>query len=794
VNNFLRFLFVVLSALTFSCDSSYAVRSDQSTLVASDKIIIDLRKHSFTENASLDGEWLFYWKELLGPGDASKQNKTIVRFPYLWTDHQAGKIALPAFGYATYMATVLLPGNTDQLTMRVPDVYSAFRLFINGRIAAEDGRVGVEEKDFSPHWLPKYIDLPYQTDTLRLILQISNFAHSRAGINKSIQIGKKDMMELKRVRSDGIDFALTGCLLMGGIFFLGLYLLGNRDKAILFFALFAIAYSYRIVGSENYALHTLLPGIDWNITIRMEYISLFISIGLFGFYSRYLYPDDQNTKIVFIVGGICAVFSVSTLVFPPFYFTQLINPFLWVTVFCLCYVPYLYVQAYQKKRPGSLYSLLSAFVLMTLFTISLLHYLHILPNFQLLNFSGYIIFFFLQSLVLSHRVSFALKQAGEQAAEGLKTKSEFLSTMSHEIRTPLNSVIGMTHFLLLNSPREDQLDQLNAMAFSADNLLTIVNNVLDYSKIEAGMIKFEQIEFDLNMLVENISKSFQTTAMEKGIELILTKDQALHHKILGDPTRTSQVITNLVDNAIKFTTKGTVSISIRLKEHTDHTVTLKIAVRDTGIGISAEKQKMIFERFTQANSSISRSFGGTGLGLSICKRILELQGSNLELQSEPEKGSVFYFVQAFPKTIDNTLATPVKGSPAQPSLSLKGLGVLVVDDNPMNVMVAQSFLKKWGASVDIATNGQEALDRLNISIHRLILMDLHMPIMDGYQSSAIMRDNGVTLPIIALTASLASEIEAQVLAAGMNDILVKPFRPEDLYKKIQLHLADELIL
>jgi CheY-like chemotaxis protein len=391
--------------------------------------------------------------------------------------------------------------------------------------------------------------------------------------------------------------------------------------------------------------------------------------------------------------------------------------------------------------------------------------------------------------VLSYRVSFALKQAGEQAAEGLKTKSEFLSTMSHEIRTPLNSVIGMTHFLLHNNPRKDQLDHLNAMAFSADNLLTIVNNVLDYSKIEAGMIKFEQISFDLDMLVDNISRSFQTNAMEKGIELILTKDKELRHKILGDPTRTSQVITNLVDNAIKFTPKGTVSISIQLQEQTDLTATLKICVQDTGIGISDEKQEMIFERFTQANSSISRGFGGTGLGLSICKRILELQGSNLQRQSAPGKGSVFYFIQTFLKTDDNTLAALNESPAVQPVLSLKGISVLVVDDNPMNVMVAQSFLKKWGAKVDVATNGQEALDRLNTDIHRLILMDLHMPVMDGYQSSGIMRANGVKLPIIAFTASLASEIEAQVMAAGINDILVKPFRPEDLYKKIEMHLT-----
>lgn len=776
--------------LMLCCFTSYVFANSDAKIPVAKNGVIDLREQNLEKKIPLKGEWLFYWDQLLSPADLKNGKGKIIDFPYRWTDKINGK-SLPAFGCATYSVKVLLPKSHNSLRIVMPEVYSAYKLFINGITAGSNGKVSTIADGFVPYWEHKIIEVPANTDTLDLLLQISNFAHSKAGIKKNIWIGNKAKVILDRKHTEAIDLLLTGCLIMGGFFFLGLYLMGNRDRSILLFALFSLVYSYRIPGIDNYVLHSIIPNLDWYLTTRFEYLSLFLGIGLFALYTRYLYPSEINKIIIRTIVTLCSAFSLASIILPPYYFTQLTNPFLIVMIFCLLYVPYVYIIAYKRKIPGAIYTLLSSIALMPVFAITLLHYWSLTPPLQLLSFLLYISFFFLQSLILSHRVSFELKKSRIEAEEGLRAKSEFLSTMSHEIRTPLNAVIGMSHLLLKNTPRNDQKEQLDVMLFSANNLLSIVNDILDLNKIEAGKVTFERIEMDVASIAGNIVSGMQSAANDKGIGLMLHVDQRLNNKLLGDPTRLSQVMTNLVHNAIKFTNQGYVQVAVNLTTQTETFVTLTIEVKDTGIGISKDKQKIIFEQFTQADSSTSRGFGGTGLGLSICKRILELQNSSLNVISNVGKGSTFYFVQTFEKSHKTLEHKKQELLPTESDKPLSGIHILLVEDNLMNVLVAQRYLERWGATIEVALNGQEALDKLDVNRHKLILMDLHMPVMDGYKSSMQMRQNGVTLPIVALTANLPDEIEDRVFAAGIDDIVIKPFLPDELYRKVLFHISEK---
>jgi len=481
----------------------------------------------------------------------------------------------------------------------------------------------------------------------------------------------------------------------------------------------------------------------------------------------------------------CVLFAAIVLLTPPVVFTSMLNVFLGAMFLCLAYAFYVNIEAARHKRSGSIYALLSTGVVLLIFLIINLDYFNILPQVKGIVFIGYISFFFLQSLALSHRFAYTFRQAALQAQQGLKAKSEFLSTMSHEIRTPLNAVIGMTHLLLHKKPREDQKKDLDVLLFSANNLLSIVNNILDYNKIEEGKIHFEQIPMNPAVIARNIIAGFKMSAEEKGIGLRLDIDDSLNKELLGDPTRTGQVINNLVHNAIKFTKEGWVCLSLRTVTVSDEAISIRVCVEDTGIGIDPAKQQLIFERFTQADSSTSRSYGGTGLGLAISKKILELQGTALELKSEPGKGSAFYFTQSFLISKEKTSIqhSLVMQHQTKEQL-LKGVSILLVEDNPFNILVAQTILENSGALIDVATNGEEALGTFNAAKHRLILMDLHMPVMDGYEATERLRGNGETIPIIALTANTPQEVEGEAYAAGLTDIIVKPFNPDNLHKVI----------
>jgi signal transduction histidine kinase len=386
-----------------------------------------------------------------------------------------------------------------------------------------------------------------------------------------------------------------------------------------------------------------------------------------------------------------------------------------------------------------------------------------------------------------------LEMEMERAENSEKAKEQFLANMSHEIRTPLNAILGMTRLLLEKNPREDQLRYLNAISESSDNLLVIINDILDLSKIEAGKILFEKIVFSPKERTETVVNTLLFQAMAKGLELDFQTDPDVPERVEGDPYRLNQVLINLVGNAIKFTDQGKVLIHTQLESQDDKAIQLKFSVSDTGIGISKDKLQHIFNMFTQESSSTTRKFGGTGLGLAICKRLIELQGGRIEVESEMNKGSVFSFVIPYqhattaPTDTDHKTHSDVKAS-------LSNLRILLAEDNEFNKMVAVDTLEEMipGAVIDVAVNGKAAVELATRNTYDIILMDIQMPEMDGYEATKLIRsynDEKInSIPIIAMTASVIKAEVDKCFECGMNAFVGKPFNPEELMETISKNI------
>lgn len=419
-----------------------------------------------------------------------------------------------------------------------------------------------------------------------------------------------------------------------------------------------------------------------------------------------------------------------------------------------------------------------------------------------------------RDITLRFQLQSELKKAKNLAENASKLKSEFLSRMSHEIRTPLNAIIGVTNFMLEEKIGPEIESNLQLIQSSSQNLLDIVNDILDYSNLETGKIKRDNIRFNLHNLIRDIVRTHRNKATSKNLEFSYFIDPNIPLNVIGDASALSQVLVNIVDNAIKFTPAGTVNLAVESTDIVEGEIEVRFTVSDTGIGIDSQDQNAIFDLFTQIDSGTTRRYGGVGLGLTITKALVELMGGTITLESKVNKGSTFCFVirlqiadivkpskESKPKatqeeslTTSETVTKIAEGSnnvaaAAQPK-QLSETSLLLVEDNNINQFVAKQLLEKYKIKVTIAENGQEALEKLENQLFDLILMDIQMPIMNGFEATEHIRAgkhgiNSITIPIVALSADVFPETKEKAIQMGMNDFITKPIKQAELIEKIQ---------
>jgi signal transduction histidine kinase/CheY-like chemotaxis protein/tetratricopeptide (TPR) repeat protein len=390
-----------------------------------------------------------------------------------------------------------------------------------------------------------------------------------------------------------------------------------------------------------------------------------------------------------------------------------------------------------------------------------------------------------QSNLLLKEKNNELQLAKDKAEKASKARSEFLSTVSHELRTPLNAINGITHLLLEESPKKSQLNYLESLKFSGNYLLTFINEILEINRIESSNVQPEAINFNLKLLLENIQNSLREMAQQNNNKYIVEIDDAIPDNLIGDPTKLSQIFINLINNALKFTQNGEVKVIAKLMELGEENTSIYFRIVDTGIGIPEDKQETIFDSFSQGSIEINRKYGGTGLGLNIVKKLIDILGGQIRLESKVGKGSTFSFGLKF----GLGMAITVNDDNEYDDTVFINKKILLIEDNKINQMITKKMLENKQMLVEIIDNGEDAIEAVKNNYYDLVLMDVHLPGINGTIATQTIRTFDTHTRIIALTAISLNENREMLLSYGMNDVITKPFDPENFYRVLSVNVG-----
>lgn len=605
---------------------------------------IDLSSVNFKENITiaLEGEWEFYWNKLYTPQDIPQLQFDSIRyltFPSIWNDYED----LQAEGVATYRLKVTIDSTQQLLGIKIPKTFCCHNLWINDKLISVDGVVADNKEDAVPKSIPYSKAIKVDTSTFYITFQTANYFHYKGGIESPIEIGNADNILQDHQNSLNYTLILSGCLVMGGLFFLGLFLFGRRDYAMLYFALLCLVLSLREVNTNLYFIYYLFEDLNWHVLRKLEYMTIYIPIIVFSEFVRILYPDEVKRWLVRFAQIISGVMVLLTLLTSIKIYAVVNNYYLIALLPFFPALAFYVFKAFLNNRLGAHFAVFGLISIIISTFLNILSHFEILGSVLLPQFILYILFILSLSLILAYRYSHRLKVAADRADIGARSKSEFLATMSHEIRTPMNGVLGMTNLLAQTKLNQEQSSYLNSIKESGVNLLSIIDDILDYSKIDSGNMVLEKRSFNLENLLEELTDAFTTSINDKNLGFYILTDPTIPKSLIGDVNRLKQVLYNLLNNAVKFTEQGSIFLYIKQLASHDGSISLEFEVKDTGIGIEEDKIEGLFKQFQQLDGTLSRRFGGTGLGLAICKQLVTLMGGDIKAISMKDVGTSIIF-------------------------------------------------------------------------------------------------------------------------------------------------------